>query len=698
MKASETGLLKFIKKAEQFIIPIYQRNYSWNEEQCRQLWDDIIRTGSNEAVRGHFIGSIMYIEDGLSSISSQSASLVIDGQQRLTTIALLLAALRDNLKETEADKFEPLDGFSTRKISSYYLRNPEEEGLKSYKLLLSETDRDSLLELMEGPAATAQSEAIINNFKFFKEKIAAVADKKIICLGLEKLNIVDIALDRDHDNPQLIFESMNSTGLELSQADLIRNYLLMDLPPREQERLYAHYWRPMELDFGQQAYQSEFDPFIRHYLSFKLGFIPRLDCLYETFKSFYRQRIGEKASKEGIIADLRKYAGHYCRMALGKEPDPDLALAFNDLVELKASVAYPMLLEWYDDYHNEKWSKEDFLEALRATESYVWRRAVCGLATNSLNKTFLVFNKNINKDAYLESVLAAYLLLPAYRRFPEDADFKEQTQLRNLYILRPKYWARRLENHGHKEPLAVGSLTVEHIMPQNKNVSPAWRKELGPDWERVHEEWLHRLGNLTLTGYNSEYSDRPFAEKRDMEGGFKNSHIRLNTDLGNAQVWNEDAMRQRGEKLAQAALAVWPKPSLDPAILAAYAGKKQSEATNYTRADHPNLELLNIKPLFEALRREILALSPVVSEEYLKLYVAYKADTNFVDIIPRQSYLKLSLNMDYSELHDPSGIAIDVSGKKTWTNGDVEVEFKSIDQLPAVMDLIRQALETQIGG
>lgn len=207
MKASEIKLLPFIKKGAQFVIPIYQRNYSWTEDQCRQLWQDILNAGSSESIKGHFIGSIMYIEEGLSSISSQSPSLVIDGQQRLTTISLLLAALRDVV-----DKHEPIEGFSSQQISGYYLRNALESGLKKYKLLLSETDRASLLQIMGGPAAKDASETIMANFRFFQDRLAECEDIEKVCLGLEKLIIVDIALSRDQDNPQLIFESMNSTA------------------------------------------------------------------------------------------------------------------------------------------------------------------------------------------------------------------------------------------------------------------------------------------------------------------------------------------------------------------------------------------------------------------------------------------------------------------------------------------------------
>jgi uncharacterized protein with ParB-like and HNH nuclease domain len=264
MKATEANFLAFLKKSPQFVIPIYQRTYSWTFKECRQLWDDIVRAGTNDAISVHFIGSIVYIESGLSQVSHQAPLLVIDGQQRLTTATLLLAALANALGDTE-----PIDGFSARKLRNYYLVNPEETGERHYKLLLSQTDKSSLTAIVarnEQPAD--QSVRVTQNFDLFNEMIATRAgDLAAICRGLAKLIVVDIALNRDHDNPQLIFESMNSTGRELSQADLIRNFILMGLEPALQTRLYEQFWRPMEVAFGQEAYNTHFDAFMRHYLT-----------------------------------------------------------------------------------------------------------------------------------------------------------------------------------------------------------------------------------------------------------------------------------------------------------------------------------------------------------------------------------------------------------------------------------------------
>ena len=287
MKASEAGLLDFLRKAPQFVIPIYQRPYSWTEQECRQLWNDIVRAGAQDAVTGHFIGSIVYIEKGLSQVVNQSPLLVIDGQQRITTVMLILAALVHTLEQRAGADREPIEGFSPLKLRHYYLTNPVESGDRRYKLVLSQTDRESLLAIVSGHDLPLQpSLRITANYDLFATLINDGRDDiETICKGLSKLIVVDIALNRDQDNPQLIFESMNSTGRELSQADLIRNFILMDLEPETQSDLYERYWRPMEIEFGQQAYSTHFDAFIRHYLTFRTGDIPNVRDVYEAFKS-----------------------------------------------------------------------------------------------------------------------------------------------------------------------------------------------------------------------------------------------------------------------------------------------------------------------------------------------------------------------------------------------------------------------------
>ncbi|MCP5413596.1 MAG: DUF262 domain-containing protein [Chromatiaceae bacterium] len=698
MKATEAKLLKFLKDSPQFVIPIYQRTYSWTEKECRQLWDDILRAGKNDEIPAHFIGSVVYVEQGLYSVSSQSPLLVIDGQQRLTTVTLLIAALAEAL----ADK-EPIEDFSPRKLRNYYLVNPEEEGERHFKLILSQTDKPSLIAILnDSEQPTDYSIRITENFRLFQGLLAKHKDDlPAVCQGVAKLMIVDISLSRDQDNPQLIFESMNSTGRELSQADLIRNYVLMGLEPELQTKLYEKYWRPMELAFGQEAYSTHFDPFMRHYLTVRTGEIPNVREVYEAFKKYASSPKVSEAGVEALVAEVRAYAGYFCAMALGKETAPELSRAFHDLRELKVDVAYPFLLELYQDYVTGMLPAEDFAKAARLVESYVFRRAVCAIPTNSLNKTFATLGKSLKKDRYLESLEAAFLLLPSYRRFPKDDEFMRELKSKDLYGFRSRsYWLRRLENHGRKERVAVDEYTIEHILPQCDNVPDkvpaAWREALGDDWLNVWETYRHTLGNLTLTGYNSEYSNRTFTEKRNMEGGFADSPLRLNKMLRTATTWNKVAIEARADQLASEAVAVWKAPSLDGSVLEAYKPVTTGQAA-YTIEDHPHLASGPVREMFEAFRKEVLAIDPCVSEEFLKLYVAYKAETNFVDVVPQAKRLRLSLNMGFPEIDDPKGLCKDVSGLGRWGNGDVEVALSSLDELPYVLGLVQQSFEKQMG-
>ena len=478
-----------------------------------------MRTGDNDAVSAHFIGSVVYIEKGLYQVSSQKPLLVIDGQQRLTTMMLVLEALARQLGDSE-----PVDGFSAKKLRNYYLLNPLEDGERAFKLLLTQTDKDSLLAVVQQrQLPTEHSLRLKENFAFFEHQVKGLRQDFVgLCKGLAKLVIVDVSLSREQDNPQLIFESMNSTGRELSQADLIRNFILMGLEPAHQTRLYEDHWRPMELAFGQEAYGAHFDSFMRHYLTVKSGDIPNVRQVYEAFKTHARTPVVAERGVDALVADIRAYADHYCAMALGKEADKDLALAFQDLRELRVDVAYPLLLELYHDYADGTLPKPDFVQAVRLIEAYVFRRSICSIPTNSLNKTFATFGRTLKKDRYLESVQAQLQSLPSYRRFPLDEEFEREIKVRDLYNFpRRSYWLRRLENYGRKERVPVNEYTIEHILPQNEKLSDSWQEALGSDWQSLQKTYLHTLGNLTLTGYNSEYGDRPFAEKRDMLGGLR---------------------------------------------------------------------------------------------------------------------------------------------------------------------------------
>lgn len=684
MKASAANFLSLIKGPKQFVIPIYQRTYSWQIAQCEKLFDDILRISRDDSVPGHFIGSVVYFQESIHTVSDVPQLLVIDGQQRLTTVSLLIAAMSEFIRDREV-------GIDTNytKLRNYYLLNAEESGDLEFKLLLTRRDKETLINLLKGvPQSDKASPRILDNYNFFKnrinpENIAAVYN------GIQRLFVVDVALEKDKDNPQLIFESLNSTGLDLSQADLIRNFVLMGQEVNKQTELYERFWFPMEQSFGND-YASKFDWFVRDYLSVKMGKIPAIGRVYEEFKNYVQAKdITE------VIEDIYKFSKYYVNMVLHKENEPELLQGFKNISRLKVDVSYPFLLPVYDDYAKGKLSKKDFAQIITLIENYVFRRAICGIPTNSLNKTFAMLYKSIDPENYLESLQAAFQLLDSYKRFPTDAEFENEIITKDVYNFRSRnYLLSKLENHNRKEPVVVDEYTIEHIMPQNPNLSAQWKNMLGDRWKEIQEKYLHTLGNLTLTGYNSELSDRPFSEKKTMEGGFNDSPIRLNKYLQNVDVWNEDHIIGRALDLAEKAKEVWYSPHLPEEILGKYATQESSEATTYTLEHY---EFLNgeMLELYEALRKRILNINSSVREEYKKLYIAYKATTNFVDIVPQKSKLRLSLNIPFDEVIDPLGICKDVSAVGRWGNGDVEVGISQLSELDPAMEIIQQAFDKQ---
>ncbi len=691
MKATETSLFIFMQKSAQFIIPIYQRTYSWTTKECEQLWEDILRVGRNHDVDGHFIGSVVYVEQGLYSHSAITQLLVIDGQQRLTTVSLIIAALSRAISDRPV-----IDGFTPSKLTNYYLLNAEEEGELRYKLLLTRSDREMLKKIVSNKTLQeGDSGHLVQNFRFYEDKMKGDDNLlQVVCRGLSKLIIIDISLNRDHDNPQLIFESLNSTGMDLSQADLIRNYVLMGLEPKVQQQLYEDHWFPLEQAFSQSERTKLFDRFMRDYLTVKTDTIPRISEVYEAFKRYTRSL---STSIEEIVADVRRYGEYYNAFAQEREQDRGLREAFQDINTLKVDVAYPFLLELYHDYREDILKRDELLECVRLVESYVFRRAVCEIPTQSLNKTFANLGRELKKDRYLESLRAALLLKTTYRRYPDNAEFKSGLQTRDMYNMRNRnYWLRRLENYQRKERVNVEEYTIEHIMPQNENLSAAWQDALGDNWQEAHKNYLHNLGNLTLTGYNPELSDKPFLEKRDMEGGFAHSPLRLNQGLGQVERWGKEAILSRAEKLSALAIEVWVSPVLSNEVLAQYQPKV--EKTAYTLADHPRLESGPIHDMFQHLRNQILGLDNSVAEVIRQQYIAYKLDTNFVYVVPQANRLRLSLNMHFDEIRDPKNVCKDVRIIGDSDNGDVEMGLNTLEELPYVMKLVQQAFEKQVEG
>ncbi|WQS46295.1 DUF262 and DUF1524 domain-containing protein [Helicobacter pylori] len=681
MKAGEATLLGFFEENQnnQFVIPIYQRLYSWKKEQCEQLWNDIIKIGGNDKMNGHFIGSILYVLDG--NTHSNNPLPIIDGQQRLTTITLLLIALRNHSSDEDKRK----------KIESYLI-NSNKDGDKKFRLILSESDKDTLLSLIDKNKRepSEPSLKIMENFKLFEEWIRKNTDKlETIFKGLEKLMIVWIALKKEKDDPQLIFESMNSKGIELTQTDLIRNYIVMETEVKKQEDFYNQYWRAMEEDFKQN--ETLFNRFVRHYLTIKTGKIPNEKRVYEAFKD-YQQKEGIEI--EDLLKDLQKYCGYFCQIAFKKEADKDLNKALSFLVDLEMDVVYPLLLELYSDYSDGVLSKADFIPTIYLTESYICRRAVCGLGTNSLNKVFLSFTEKINKDQYLESIEAHFLSLEKTTgKFPKDSEFKDSFITIDFYKFKKnKYFLERLENFDTKEPVNTQKCNIEHIMPQT--LTPKWERDLGENFEAIHEKYLHTIGNLTLTGYNQEYSNNSFQEKRDMEKGFKQSPLKLNQSLKDLESFGEKEIEKRANDLADLALKIWTYPKLDAETLEKYKPKKEKKAYD--------LSSYNFGPdsreLFDILSKEIKALDERITEKFNQEYISYMFDKNFVDIVPLKNGLKLYLNMPFNELQDEKNLARDMTNKGHLGNGEIEVKLETKENIPYCLGLIRQALEKQMGG
>ncbi len=698
MKATETRLFKFLQKSAQFIIPIYQRQYSWTYAQCEQLWNDILRAGST-GLEGHFIGSVVYVERSLYSHSDVPELLVIDGQQRLTSNSLLIAALSHEItkRNEKAEQKIEIDGTNAKKLKNYYLCNAEEDGELYYKLVLTQSDNEALHKIVDGKVDFEEESVhrVEQNYRFFAGKLANLDDDELshIYKGLQKLIIVDIALDKDKDDPQLIFESLNSTGLALSQADLIRNYVLMKQDIKEQNRLYKNYWFPMEKNFGHGEYSERFNAFMRDFLTLKTGYTPRKDEVYEGFKTYVAKSTD---SIQDIVAEVHRYSTYYAAFTLEAESQTSLREAFKDLNSYKVDVAYPLLLEMYNDYDHKVLALDAFVECVRYIESYAFRRLVCWIPTNSMNKTFARFSVGLKKDRYVESFKAKFLLLTGNRRMPLDSEFEHNLQNKDMYNMRSRsYWLRKLENYHHKEPIHVTEYTIEHVMPQNPNLSKAWQEALGENWQEVHETYLHTLGNLTLTGYNSELSDRSFQEKQTMEGGFADSHLRLNKGLAKLEKWDEHAIQQRARELSKTMLDIWPCPQLDEETLNSYRQPEVQSA--YSLEDHPYLNKEPVKTLYEKFKTQVLTLDEDVREEFLKKYVAFKLDTNFVDVVPQASGLRLSLNMKFDEIHDPLKRCRDISGLGRWGNGDVEVKLAAVNELDYVMELVQQALDLQVG-
>ena len=566
LQAGETTLNKLLNTSRQFIVPIFQRNYSWQKSQYEQLWFDILRASKFKEKQNHFIGSIVYIDMGTPAGRPQQL-LLIDGQQRLTTISILLCAIKDYVQKFNLET----KLINLAKIKNQFLYNSDEIDEDRYKLLLNVQDKETYIKLIDNTIFTVNKPAtnIIKCYEFFYERIEDFIKQHgqidEIYAGIFKLSLVSISLDKDSDNPQMIFESMNSTGKDLSQTDLLRNYLLMDLTPEKQTRLYKTYWKPMEELFDEDIYKNDvnkFDYFIRDFLTLKrdTGYICKINNVYENFKRYY---LDNNCEKFAVLKDLFTYAKYYACIDLLQENDDELKLYWQEFKKLDSHVVYPFLLKLYDDYSRQILIKEDFKKILQVVISYLWRRAICEIPTNSLSKTFATLYQAVDKEDYVNSIIKAFVFKSSYKRFPSDYEVREKLQTKDIYHFRlRKYLLEALENYYHKEPidLNTANYTIEHIMPQNIEHNLSWQQMLGEDWQEVHSLYLHTLGNLTITGYNAEMSNKSFVEKVNGESGFKHSHLKLNESIAQCDVWNKKAIQRRTNILTDIILKIWKYP------------------------------------------------------------------------------------------------------------------------------------------
>ena len=621
-----------IRNAE-FIIPIYQRNYDWKEEHCKQLLNDILEvSGMDGSEQSHFIGSIVYITDSL--LSDQKKMVIIDGQQRITTLTLMLIALYHFLLEIGK-------GDLASEIFEYYIINKRSTEDSKIKLKASEDNKQDLECLIDKQPIPHDYSRVKLNYLFFRNEINDFNWKQVLN-GFKKLYFVEISLERGKDNPQKIFESLNSTGLDLSQGDLIRNYVLMGLEPDVQSKLYRRYWEKIELNTnsGNQSYISNF---IRDFLTLKLGVIPKKDKVYAIFKKYYI--FNSPAELEELLSELLRYSEIY-KLFLNPEiiTDKVVRKSIFYLNYIEVNVAYPFLLQIFDDYNKGIISKDIFENILKFISSYITRRFVLDLPTNTLNKVFMTLYKQVDKQNYLESLYRYILTRPGKSRMPSDSEIRTYLPVKDLYRSNSKmrkYIFENLENFNNNEKVNIigeEQITIEHIFPQEPEES--WKRELKEkDFIDFKEKFLHTIGNLTLSGYNGKLSNKSFKEKRDMnksggEQGYKYSRLWINRGLKDLEEWNIENYMNRSEILTNRFISIWKLPHIE--------GVKELPEINIEDVDYDSSTMEFEYAVFGGEKYVYRHLSKLYAQILTKLY-----DLDSDKFIQQcSSIIKLSLNPD----------------------------------------------------
>ena len=695
MKALDQPFTKIINGTMQFVIPVFQRDYSWTEDQCEQLWKDILHVAESKTDRGHFIGSVVYIATGDTS-TSFTRWLLIDGQQRVTTVTLLLAALRDHIAETGWKGTE--DGPTVKRINAYFLKNSEEEGGRHHKLVLRRHDQGTLKAILDNADMPEEvAERVKDNYDYFREQLNEGVDPEIVYRGIGRLIVVDVTLDRGSDDPQLIFESLNSTGVDLSQSDLIRNFILMRLPEKEQTQLYENWWSKIENLF--RGSEKTFDTFVRDYLALKTqaNKQKKADEIYRAFRSSFQPMVEEAGDVESFLADMLRHARYYAAFAIGGNDDPGLAVSLSRLRRLVDAPAVLIMRLFHLHEQEKTLSKEDFLVALALVESFVFRRAICGFQTRGYWPLFSNLGYQIKETEPLESMKVGLARQSDNYRFPGDDEFQRELSNRDLYGMRVcSYMLDRFENHDTKEPTDTSSYSIEHIMPQNEKLLPEWQEMLGADWKDVRAKWLHRLGNLTLTGYNSEYKDRPFQIKKTIAKGFEESSVRLNKFVREQEKWTAVEIEQRGKLLAEKAIKIWSPLSVAPAAIEA-AEQAELRALAEKRDVKKVKMTPEVRELFNALSPKIKELDPNILELAEKKSVSYHGPSFFLEVLPRKRRLSLLLPLDFNEVKAPESSVQDATEWKFLVNavyeGGATVRVKTLDDIENAIPIIRQSLK-----
>lgn len=561
MKGTECKFVKFMEGSDKrFVIPVYQRNYDWRTENCKQLYDDLVKIIKDHR-KSHFFGSLVsvYNPEG-----RNEEFLIIDGQQRLTTVSLLFLAMHNLM---EKGIITPEDQNLKQRILEDYLVDKWKPQDTRIKLKPVKNDRMAFGKLFSNSSEHIRESNLTMNYDYFydriqKQEITIDQLFDAICC----LEIINIRLDAD-DNPQLIFESLNSTGLDLSEGDKIRNFILMGLPSKEQEEYYEKYWNKIEL-----CTKYDVSAFIRDYLSVKQQAIPQQKRIYAIFKDYVEL---SNMETETLLADMLACAKRYQILVNGNMGHASLDACIARLNRLETTVTRPYFLEVLRLYDEHKLTIGQVTEAFVITENYLFRRTICDLPTNALNKIFLMLHREIVRydgtdNNYVEKLKYALLSKKERARFPDDEEFRASFSERQIYLMNAKnkiYILERFENFGTQEDKDVyrhcddGTYSIEHIMPQH--LTPVWQRELGDDYEQIHETWLHRLANLTLTAYNANYSNSSFTEKKTMQNGFDDSGIRMNTWIAKREKWTLAELEERNAYLMNRALTIWAMPTTD---------------------------------------------------------------------------------------------------------------------------------------